>query len=98
MLSPEVLRKLDAIEGRFEELTHQLSDPAVASSGERFKKVSKKRASIEATVNALRAWRALVKDVQQNEALLEDRTRTCVRWRRRSSRSSGRGSSRPRTS
>ncbi|HEX9308961.1 MAG TPA: PCRF domain-containing protein, partial [Anaeromyxobacter sp.] len=73
MLSPEVLRKLDAIEGRFEELTHQLSDPAVASSGERFKKVSKERASIEATVNALRAWRALVKDVEQNEALLEDK-------------------------
>ncbi len=73
MLSPEVLRKLDAIEGRFEELTHQLSDPAVASSGERFKKVSKERASIEATVNALRAWRKLVKDVEENEALLADK-------------------------
>src|SRR6266508_978648 len=55
MLSPEVLRKLDAIEARFEELTQQLSDPAVVSSGERYKKVAKERASIEATVNALRA-------------------------------------------
>jgi peptide chain release factor 1 len=72
MLSPDVLRKLDAIEQRFEELTHQLSDPAVASSGERFKKVSKERASIEPTVNALRAWRKLVKDVEDNEALLAD--------------------------
>src|SRR6266536_2098334 len=72
MLSPDVLRKLDAIEQRFEELTHQLSDPAVASSGERFKKVSKERASIEPTVNALRAWRKLAQDVEDNEALLAD--------------------------
>jgi peptide chain release factor 1 len=73
MLSPDVLRKLDAIEQRFEELTHQLSDPAVASSGERFRKVSKERASIEATVNALRAWRKLSQDVADNEALLAEK-------------------------
>jgi peptide chain release factor 1 len=73
MLSPDVLKKLDAIEQRFEELTHQLSDPAVASSGERFRKVSKERASIEPTVNALRAWRKLVKDVGENEALLAEK-------------------------
>jgi peptide chain release factor 1 len=72
MLSPDVLRKLEAIEHRFEELTHQLSDPAVASSGERFRKVSKERASIEATVNALRAWRKLVQDVEENRTLLAD--------------------------
>jgi hypothetical protein len=35
MLSPEILKKLDAIEARFDELTLQLSDPAVVSSGER---------------------------------------------------------------
>ncbi len=73
MLSPEVLKKLDAIEQRFEELTHQLSDPAVASSGERFRKVSKERASVEATVNALRAWRKLTQDIADNEALLAEK-------------------------
>src|SRR5512143_1529434 len=73
MLSPEVLRKLEAIEQRFEELTHQLSDPAVASSGDRFKKVSKERASLEPTVNALRAWRKLTQDVADNEALLAEK-------------------------
>jgi peptide chain release factor 1 len=72
MLSPEVLRKLEAIEQRFEELTHQLSDPTVASSGERFRKVSKERASLEPTVNALVAYRKLQKDVEDNEALLAD--------------------------
>src|SRR5512133_297836 len=73
MLSPEVLRKLDAIEQRFEELTHQLSDPAVASSGERFRKVSNERASLEATVNALSAWRKRTKDGAENGALLAEK-------------------------
>jgi peptide chain release factor 1 len=72
MLSPDVLKKLEAIEQRFEELTHQLSDPAVASSGERFRKVSKERAAIEPTVNALRDYRKLLQDVADNEALLAD--------------------------
>ncbi len=72
MLSPEVEKKLDAIEQRFEELTHALSDPAVASSGERFKKVSKERAGLEPTVEALRAWRKLVRDIADNEAMLAD--------------------------
>jgi peptide chain release factor 1 len=72
MLSPEVLRKLEAIERRFEELTAQLSDPAVASSGERFRKVSKERAGLEATVTALRAWRKLSQEIADNEGLLAD--------------------------
>jgi peptide chain release factor 1 len=73
MLSPDVLKKLEAIEARFEEVTHQLSDPAVASSGDRFRKVSKERASLEPTVNALQAYRKLVKDVEDNEALLAEK-------------------------
>jgi len=72
MLSPEVLKKLEGIEHRFEELTHQLSDPAVASSGERFRKVSKERAALEPTVTALQAYRKLLEEVAGNEALLAD--------------------------
>ncbi len=72
MLSPEVLRKLDAIEARFEELTAQLSDPAVVSNGDRFRRAAKERAGIERTVEALRAWRRLSRDVAENEAMLED--------------------------
>ncbi len=72
MLSPEVQKKLEAIERRFEELTHALSDPAVASSGERFKKVSKERAGLESTVEALRAWQRLSQEIADNEAMLAD--------------------------
>jgi peptide chain release factor 1 len=73
MLSPEVLQKLESIERRFEELTHHLSDPAVASSGERFKKVSKERAGLEPTVLALRSWRALQREIADNEAMLAEK-------------------------
>ncbi|HSN15830.1 MAG TPA: peptide chain release factor 1 [Anaeromyxobacteraceae bacterium] len=73
MLSPEVLKKLEAIEVRFEELTHLLSDPGVASNGDRYRKVSKERASLEATVNALRAYRKLLKDIEDNKALLGEK-------------------------
>jgi peptide chain release factor 1 len=73
MLSPEVQEKLASIEQRFEELTTQLADPAVASSGDKFRKVSKERASLEPTVAALRAWRKLTKDIDDNRALLAEK-------------------------
>ncbi|HYD40090.1 MAG TPA: peptide chain release factor 1 [Anaeromyxobacter sp.] len=72
MLSSEVLRKLEAIEHRLDELTHMLSDPEVAASGDRFRKVAKERASLEPTVVALHAYRKLLKDIEDNEALLAD--------------------------
>src|SRR5512138_1618388 len=73
MLSPEVLKKLDAIEGRFEELTAQLSDPAVVSSGDRYRKIANARAGVEATVNALRAYRKLLQEIADNEARLAEK-------------------------
>jgi len=73
MLSPEVLKRLESIEQRYDELTAQLSDPAVAASGDRFRKVAKERASIEATATALRAYRTLLKDLRDNEALLGEK-------------------------
>ena len=73
MLPPEVLRKLDSIERRYEELTLELADPAVATSGDRFRRVSKERAQVEPTVNALRTWRKLVRDIEDNRALLQEK-------------------------
>ncbi len=72
MLSPDVLKKLEAIEHRLDELTHLLSDPAVTGNGDRYRKVAKERASLEPTVAALHAYRKLLQDVQDNEALLGD--------------------------
>jgi peptide chain release factor 1 len=73
MLTPEVMKKLEAIERRFEELTAQLSDPAIVSSGDRYRRVAKERAGLEATVQGLLAYRRLVKDVAENEALFAEK-------------------------
>ena len=73
MLSPEVLKKLESIEQRYEELTAQLSDPAVASSGDRLRKVTKERAGLEPTVLALRAWRRNQKEIEDNRVLLAEK-------------------------
>jgi len=72
MLSPEVMDKLEAIDRRLEELTHLLSDPAVAGSGDRYRRFAKERASLEPTVEALHAYQRLLREVADNEALLED--------------------------
>ena len=72
MLSREVLKKLEAIEHRLEELTHLLSDPEVAQNSDRFRKVAKERAALEPTVEALDAYRKLQKEISDNEALLQD--------------------------
>jgi peptide chain release factor 1 len=72
MLTPEVMKKLEGIERRFEELTAQLSDPGVVSSGDRYRKVAKERASLEATVGALATYRRLLREIADNEALLAD--------------------------
>jgi peptide chain release factor 1 len=72
MLSPEVLHKLEAIEHRLDELTHLLSDPEIAASSDRFRKIAKERAAIEPTVLALHAYRRLLGEIEDNEALLAD--------------------------
>jgi peptide chain release factor 1 len=73
MLSRDVLHRLEALERRFEELTAAMGDPAVASSGERLRKVSKERAGLEAAAVALRAYRRLQRDLADNEALLAEK-------------------------
>ncbi|HET6414203.1 MAG TPA: peptide chain release factor 1 [Anaeromyxobacter sp.] len=72
MLSPEVMDKLEAIGRRLDELTHLLSDPEVAGSGDRYRRLAKERASLEPTVAALHAYQRLLREVADNEALLED--------------------------
>jgi peptide chain release factor 1 len=73
MLSPEVLKKLESIEARYEELTAQLSEPAVASWGDKLRRVTKERAALEPTVLALRAYRRSAQEIADNQALLAEK-------------------------
>jgi peptide chain release factor 1 len=73
MLGPDVMRKLEGIEARFERLTAELSDPSVVSSGDKYRKVAKERAALEGTVEALRAYRKTLRELAENETLLGEK-------------------------
>jgi peptide chain release factor 1 len=61
----EALKK---VEKRFEELTTQLSDPAVAGDPKRLRDLSKERAGLEKTVAAIAEYRRLETTIVDDEA------------------------------
>ena len=67
-----MLEKLEEIQGKFERLTAELSDPEVLGSAERLRRVSKERAGLEKVVETFREFKSV--DTQLSEALsmLED--------------------------
>jgi peptide chain release factor 1 len=73
MLSADVLQKLAAIEERYEKLNADLADPAVQSSGDRYRKAAKERAGLEATVSAVRAYRKTLADIADATAMLDEK-------------------------
>jgi len=52
-----MFKKLEQVEKRYEELTDQLSDPAVISDQARFQKIAKERSDLEELVEAFRRHR-----------------------------------------
>ncbi len=71
-MEPEVLAKLDEIEGRFERLTADLADPVLLADPRRLQTVAKERASLEPLVSVLRAHRGTLAEIEGHEALLSD--------------------------
>ncbi len=65
--------KLEAVEKRFEELERLLSDPDVIGRRAEFQKLSKERSDIEEIVEAYRAHRQIVKELDENKLLLEEK-------------------------
>jgi len=65
--------KLNEIERRFERLTVELSNPDVLASADKFQKVARERASLEAIVNTFREWSKIGREIEENELLLDER-------------------------
>lgn len=63
--------KLEEIEHKFERLTHDLADPEIAASAQRYQKVAKERSQLEPLVEAWRRWRRSRKELEEAEDLLE---------------------------
>jgi peptide chain release factor 1 len=63
-------QRLDESEKRFDELTQQLSDPAIISDGDRYRKAAKSRSDLEEIVGKYREWKRLDDDMGQAKSML----------------------------
>jgi peptide chain release factor 1 len=68
-----MLKKLDAVAEKFDELTRLLSDPAVAANHQQYQKYSKERSDIEDVVNHYRAYQDILKQIREAEEITEDK-------------------------
>jgi len=68
-----MLKKLDAVAEKYDELTRLLSDPAVAASHQQYQKYSIERAGIEEVVLRYREYKDLRKQIQESEEITKDK-------------------------
>ena len=69
-----MLDQLEAVEARFQEVEAQLQDPSVVSDPKRLRELSKLRTELEPVVLAFQAQRTLVKQLDEAEGILADKT------------------------
>lgn len=60
------------VEGRYEELQHQLADPAVAGDHERYSKAHKELSDLEPIVSAFREYKQVEAEIAENKEMLGD--------------------------
>jgi peptide chain release factor 1 len=68
-----MLRKLDAVAEKYDELTRLLSDPVVAADHQQYQKYSRERSEIEDVVNKYRAFHNLQKQLREAEEITQDK-------------------------
>jgi len=69
-----MLDQLEAVDARFQEVEAQLQDPAVVSDPKRLRELTKLRAELEPVVLAFHGQRTLLKQLQEAEAILGDKS------------------------
>src|SRR5580693_4433814 len=65
--------KLEQLDKRFEELNQLMSDPAVISDGDQYRKVSKERADLEEPVGKFREWKSVEDSLSQARGMLHEK-------------------------
>ncbi len=68
-----MLRKLDAVAEKYDELTRLLTDPGVAADHQQYQKYSKERSEIEDVVNHFRAYQNVQKQIREAEEIITDK-------------------------
>ncbi|HPG58308.1 MAG TPA: PCRF domain-containing protein, partial [Candidatus Wallbacteria bacterium] len=67
----ELYNKLEEIENKYNDLEKLLSDPEIIKNQNEFTKTSKARSAMEETVSCFREYKKILKDINDNERLLE---------------------------
>jgi peptide chain release factor 1 len=68
-----MLKKLDAVAEKYDELTRLLSDPVVAGNHQQYQKYSRERSEIEDVVTHYRAYRDILKQIHEAEEITKDK-------------------------
>ncbi len=68
----EILNRLAAIEGKFEQLAHQMSDPSLVSDQDRYRQVTKSYSELEKTVARYREYKNVARQIQESQSLMDD--------------------------
>ena len=71
-MKASLLKKLDILQDRYEELTALLGDAEVISDQTRFRAYSKEYAEVEPVILAFREFRKVQDDLEGAQALLKD--------------------------
>ena len=66
-----MLDKLNAVEANYEELTALLATPSVQSDSNEYRKHAKALAEIEPLVEKARAYKSVLKEIEQAEELIK---------------------------
>ncbi len=67
-----MFEQLEEIEKRYEELNNLLSDPKIIARQQEFKKYAREQSEIAPVVNEYRGWKKTVKELEENQKILED--------------------------
>ena len=69
----DMFDQLIEIEKKFEELSHELSKPEIASNPNKYKKIARERAGLEKTVNTWREYKEIKQDYDNNKDLAHNK-------------------------
>ena len=64
--------KLESLERKYEELVSQLSDPAVLSDQDRYRKLAKTHSDLGDLMAAFREYKQVVRDLEDNQEMTQD--------------------------
>ena len=68
-----MLRKLEAVAEKYDELTRLLSDPGIAANHVQYQKYSRERSDIEDVVLRFRGYQSVVQQIRESEEISNDK-------------------------